>query len=374
MKAKVIGLRLNQHFQEMILDFFYAFAKGMCIPKLVVLISGFLLWQGAHATVLQVCPTGCPYTSIQHAVNAVDHPGRATILISGGVFHETVTITDKSLTLKGAGSTQTIIDGSGNPNNRVVTLRCSSPHTVYIDGVTITGGNLGGDIGDGNPLTNGAGLSNEGCDVRIQGSAVVDNDVGVECGSDSCGEGGGIFNSKDGNMVLKDTQVADNQAAALGGGGIYNAGSLRLEHSLVANNEAGADFSSGGGIYNTGTLTVKGSLITHNFAGGLTTGGGGIYNDGEAFVVDSSITHNTDQSALPDVGGQGGGIFNTHAGSLSLSGSFISRNITTNATITVTPLGEGAGLFNDGGTVSAKKTLIINNTPNNCAGVAFACP
>jgi pectin methylesterase-like acyl-CoA thioesterase len=63
-------------------------------------MSTLTIASGAYTATLQVCPSGCPYTSIQTAVNAAS-PGD-TIQISSGVFWENISIHSKSLAFKGA--------------------------------------------------------------------------------------------------------------------------------------------------------------------------------------------------------------------------------------------------------------------------------
>jgi hypothetical protein len=55
----------------------------------------------------------------------------------------------------------------------------------------------------------------------------------------------------------------------------------------------------------------------------------------------------------------GGGIYNTRKGKLRLIDTLVTQNFAG---------GDGGGVFNDGGTVSQAKTLIIDNTPNDCVG------
>src|SRR5664280_2473956 len=103
------------------------------------------------------------------------------------------------------------------------------------------------------------------------------------------------------------------------GGGIYNAGTLTVNNSPLANNSGtggrgahGAGPGSGGGIYNAGTLTVNNSTLANNSgngggdAGGNGLGyggsgyGGGIYNVGTLTVNNSTFANNS-------VTGQNGG-------------------------------------------------------------------
>src|SRR5581483_632612 len=96
-----------------------------------------------HADTLNVCPVGCTYSSIQDAIN---HAGAGdTIAIGAGTYNETLTI-NFSLTLSGAGATNTIIDG--NNASTVVTVR-NSEAVVTISGVTIQHGSISTQPGGG---------------------------------------------------------------------------------------------------------------------------------------------------------------------------------------------------------------------------------
>ena len=96
------------------------------------------------------------------------------------------------------------------------------------------------------------------------------------------------------------------------GGGIYNLGSLTLNHSRIANNTAAVD---GGGIYNgvygeqKGQLFLLNSTVDHNEASD--GAGGGIYSTGSFQAEYSTIYANTALStAHAAYTGLGGGIYN----------------------------------------------------------------
>jgi hypothetical protein len=87
------------------------------------------------------------------------------------------------------------------------------------------------------------------------------------------------------------------------GGGILNRGTINLYNLTIHSNNA----ANGGGIYNTasGNLTISGCYIRNNKAEIF---GGGIYNAGTVYVqYNSEIHHN-------EAVGRGGGIFNSSSG------------------------------------------------------------
>ena len=74
------------------------------------------------------------------------------------------------------------------------------------------------------------------------------------------------------------------------GGGIYNAGTLRISQSKITDNRAyglNGHRSSGGGIYNSGTLTLSQSTVSENNA--VYKHGGGICNDGGQVTVEDCL-------------------------------------------------------------------------------------
>src|SRR5208337_3783581 len=113
----------------------------------------------------------------------------------------------------------------------------------------------------------------------------------------------------------------------------------------------------GGGIYNAGALTVTNSTFTGNSAsignGGGNTGGGGIYNAGALTVTNSTFTNNS--APL----GNGGGIDNF--ATLTVTGS----------TFTSNSAGWGGGIFNSYSSSYQTGTVTVNGstfTSNSAAG------
>lgn len=210
---------------------------------------------------------------IQGAVNMAQSGD--TINVATGTYKENVQI-DKSLTVKGAGSTKTIVDG--NKAGSVFTTGYSNPNVdVTLSGMTIQGGS-------GKSITSKYGT------------------IGV------CG--GGVLNY--GKLSLTGCIISGNTAGFLGGG-IYNVGTLKvLDKSTIAKNTAGW----GGGFYNYGTTIVKDSNILGNTAH---NGGGGIY------ACCSSLTTLIGSKISGNIAtGIGGGI--AAQGALTVQGSTISGN------------------------------------------------
>ncbi|HKZ86912.1 MAG TPA: choice-of-anchor Q domain-containing protein [Anaerolineae bacterium] len=121
---------------------------------------------------------------------------------------------------------------------------------VTITGVTIKGGNVGGD---------GGALYNKGT-LTLSGSTLSDNKAGAR--------GGGIFNT--GTVTLTNVTISGNTAKT-DGGGLFNGGaasSVTLNNVTVSANTADSDGNgsgNGGGVSrSSGTIGVKNTLIAGN--------------------------------------------------------------------------------------------------------------
>jgi len=189
---------------------------------------------------------------------------------------------------------------------------------------------------------NGGGL-------HLTGAGTVSVTRGLVQGNTASAEGGGLWNSSTGSMVVTGTSVRDNIAsgdlADQGGGGLFNdGGSLTVNNSVLRNNVADGDAGSGGGILNNfGTLSVENSLIDGNSA---TRAGGGIEaNVGSTTLSGTTLVRN-DTGANP---GNGGGLHLTGAGTVTIADGRVNANSATN---------EGGGLWN-----SETGTMIVTNTP-----------
>src|SRR5262245_48601619 len=98
------------------------------------------------------------------------------------------------------------------------------------------------------------------------------------------------------------------------GGGIFNQGTLTLDHLSVRGNAA---YGVGGGIYSSGTLTVRDSAVLDN---SCTQIAGGVYSFGVLTAENTTIARNR--------GAVGGGLLKEgSSGSVSLSNVTIADNI-----------------------------------------------
>jgi hypothetical protein len=254
------------------------------VPSVLLLLTlptvaapvGIALPGETPESVLTVCSEKCDYTSIQAAVDAAEPGG--TILLGPETFYENV-VTDRPLTIRGAGAERTVIDGMFA--DRVITYGGD----LHLVDLTITHGftrSTGGGISGTGHLTIenchvvdneawnsnaaasafGGGVAGRGL-TRITGSLIADNRARDF--------GGGVFALD--RLEIVDSSIVNNSAAHGGGVGDFDVGTVRIERSLIAQNQAR---EYGGGILaaTTGSaLEILNSTVTGNRA---TLGGGGI--------------------------------------------------------------------------------------------------
>jgi len=126
---------------------------------------------------------------------------------------------------------------------------------------------------------------------------------------------------------------------------------LKLGHSEVVNNQAGA--GNGGGLLIAGTADISQSTIDGNVVSGPAAQGGGIFADGPLTITNSTITFNQTS------GGEGGAIF-VNSGTTSL----IHTTVAVNKNDNEGQLANGATLFIQNSIVS--NPVGVNS--NNCTG------
>ncbi|MCW5201474.1 hypothetical protein VU12_00855, partial [Desulfobulbus sp. US4] len=195
--------------------------------------------------------------------------------------------------------------------------------------------------------------------------------------SDLC-VGGGIYNA--GTIILNESIVRDNSLSPTldatwvecYGAGIYNAGTAILNNSTVSGNSildiAGqGNNAMGGGIYNSGELTLTGSLVKENLVSwtgdkpGQQAMGGGIANvSSRSFVLNNSTIIGNSLSCSNN-GGQDG-----FGGGISNYGDHLIATLN-NSTISGNTGSQGGGIAN-----LRNVTITLNNSTvsgNSGAGI-----
>jgi hypothetical protein len=313
-----------------------------------------------------------------------------TIKIGPGTFAGGIAI-DKNVHLKGSGASATVISGGG-PVLTIGVMGAPSEPTVWISGVTITGGVNTANLALGGGVYVPASSGGLGATVTITDTVVTGNRAApatsipsrLPCGA-ACpfarGSGGGIDNA--GTMTLKNVQVTNNAAGSAvasdaDGGGVMNErqATLVLVKSVVSGNVArvtppNGRFGEGGGVFTRAgsTLTIDRSSVNGNSVefstsfpadvpDGVAAQAGGIKIGGDESTLvairNSTIMGNSvlASSSGGDLTAFGGGVDDD--GALTLSDSTISDNL-----LSATGVGS---VFLDSGGIEVEGPATISNT------------
>jgi predicted outer membrane repeat protein len=272
--------------------------------------TAFVYAEPASARNLSVCSSGCPYPTIQSAIDIA--AAGDVVQIAKGRYVENLNTLGKRITLQGADRRTTIVDGNGK--GTVITIPGKTG--VGISDLTITRG-----YGDGGGITT---LDN--ASINLQHCVVVTNH--------STTSGGGLNVSNFGDagttVVVDDCTFSDNGAANAGGG-------------LFVGVE---------GV----SVTVKSSTFVHNHAaygGGISIGSSSV----KTLISKTSIVQNGASVS-------GGGL---------LWGSGISGNLQVDSSVAISnnSAGQDGGGVQASGDVTHPVTIsvaayVFNNSPNNC--------
>jgi hypothetical protein len=289
---------------------------------------------------------------------------------------------------KSTGQTYTDFQDAIDDANSGNVLRLKGTCTGNFD----VGTNLRVRGGSTNPATlDGDGT---GTTLTVDESKTLKLAFVVITGGDTDQDGGGIDNA--GTLRMKESDVSSNQAGGSGGGVLNeSSGTLTMRNVTVDSNTAGLN---GGGILNDGgTVTLRNAKLRRNgiatVAGprisrglsSLINNGGALYNGGGTMNVnDSTIGKQDDSNAANDGGGlfvasgqvnvdastihynqadrYGGGIYEADAGTVYLNDTLITLNNAGNT---------GGGFFSECGATYSETgtTLVEGNTPNDQATI-----
>jgi hypothetical protein len=161
--------------------------------------------------------------------------------------------------------------------------------------------------------------------------------------------------------------IQNGNGGNVGGGAVYNGGSLLLQDSTLSDGDA----AYGGGVFNNGSLTIVRCTITNNRAGG---GGGGIANwyGSSVALLQSTVSGNS---------GFWGGAINNREGNVIVVNSTLANNNATaggairnwlgyvtmtnstldNPTLGVSGTGSGGDIATYFGSVTLANTIVIGS-------------
>jgi hypothetical protein len=289
-----------------------------------------------------------------HAGSAVEKDVIEFALLSGATIHVEGTALEAiegKTEIHGPGASKLTVDAGGD--FRVFALEAAAE--AKIAGLVITGGG-------GSECTAGCGILNP------EGSVLTVEGVRLE-----------------GNEAASSALLGPGQPGQAEGAAIYNAGTMSVTLSTLAENAVVADTGEvavsawGGGIRNVGSLTVDRSTIAENsvladLPGGQSAiaAGGGISNVGTLVVERSTIAGNSAEAALGSVENlaEGGGIANAvAAGAVVIRGSTVTDNSVTAAD--ASPFARGGGIFVDGTSASIGSSTIVANSGAEGANLAL---
>jgi parallel beta-helix repeat protein len=259
----------------------------LCLP---VLSSVLLLGEisasvyGSPSAVRDVCPVGCPFTSVQAAINAA-----ATgdlIRVAQGTYTGTIIVT-KTVTLEGGYSGppgwshdistyKTVLNGGGSGP----VIQVTSGYSPTIDGFTITGGNTSGHGGGisilyssplirHNIITNNIASGYGGGVYVIGSSASPKLDSNLIISNASSNNGGGIFIDDYSSPILFNNVIARNYAYSNGGGIYidYLSKPIIINNTIVENNRGSYWANEAIFIYNSPSPTILNNIIVTHAVG-----------------------------------------------------------------------------------------------------------
>jgi hypothetical protein len=306
---------------------------------------------------LHVCPTGCPYSSIQAAVDAANPDD--VIKIGAGTYMSVTTVhgiqqmafITKSLTIRGGYNPPDW--NISNPSLYTTTLDAQGHGRVmYIDGsanadlITVTL--------DGLQLTDGYWSITE------------------YIGNWAAPTGGGVRVQKANMTILNSRLYANHTFNGLGSGLFQQYGSLSMQNSVVQENSGTGGIYSplfgeyGGGLFLLqATVTIQGSFILNNSAGygsvnyDASPYGGGIYLNSSTAAIDHTLFQGN--LAAQNEYGRGGGLAYEN-GSVSISNSTLLNNMASPNHSTDVAGGLYLAPYNGGGVSVLTGNLFQDNT------------
>ena len=301
---------------------------------------------------------------------AIDAPGVTQVWVAAGVYKPTTTTGPASRTLSFSMKNGVVIYGGFVGSETALNQRPSiNPLTGQPSSTT-----LSGEIGDPNSTTDNSYhiISNP---QGLTTTAILDGFVLLGAQADGGGlsqfVGGAIYNDGSGSGQFCSPTIrncAFQRNSAVGGGAIYNHGTLSgLSSPVVSNCTFQSNSASfGGAICNDGSSVGSSSPVVINCAFQLnsaSTSGGAIWNNGFSGLSSPVLTNCSFQA---NSAGFGGAVFNNGA----FSGS--NRSEFTNCSFQANSASNGGAIYNSGPEGSSSPVLTNCAFQTNSAGFGGA--
>ncbi len=282
------------------------------------------LGAGAHAATINVDNSSC---TLADAITAANTDTAVASCVAGNGDDEIELPAESTITLNT--ELPAIVNNlTINANGSTLTRNNNAPNDFSI----ISGGQLGVlpriTINDAQ-ISGGVNTYNNGGGINLFAASLVLNRSTV---SDNTGGGVAVVFGPDSHInhsTLSDNVTAMGYDASYYGAGLaVSGGSMLIENTTIANNQANSASLQGGGLYLTsfqGTTSVT--------------------------VTNSTISGNSASSS-------GGGV-----AAYEYPGTSLTVNIT-NTTIINNSAGSGGGIFNDGAMLTINSSLMAGNTAN----------
>lgn len=305
-----------------------------------------------------VVATAAPALNANIGSTASDSGTALTVNTKKSVTITDLTITGGNTTKNGggiyvaAGANVTLADGANVTNNHAdsTTSGCGLGGGVYVAAGS-------GSVADGALYMNGGAV------VGVSGTlsgAVASNTAGINTARNGAGvyNAGGLYLGYKQNGASYSAQnlsggVIGNYTSNVNGtgGGVYNAGTLKLASGNVSYNKTDGAYAYGVGVYNAGTFDMTGGEISGNKNETNSSAGGGVYTTGSGHKFTMSagaVVSNWAQS-------YGGGVYVMSSSEFEMSGT---ASVSSNKTSTS---GSGGGIYLYGGTFTLSGGTITSN-------------
>jgi len=263
--------------------------------KVLIPIFAFLLFavssQARTITVDDNIPAD--YNNIQEAIN--DSNDGDIIVVGPGTYtgdgNRDIDFNGKAITVRSIDPNDpnivaaTIIDcnGTEDDSHRVFYFYSGEDENSIIDGFTITGGYISGDIMAIFPPFDGGGIYCDWSSPTIRNCIIR--------GNSSWYDGGGIY-CKGSNPTIRNCIISEN-TAGFDGGAIFISWGEGQSTSHITNCTIAENYAenNGGGIWTNDYVTIANSIITDNTSSG--DGGGFYLTLAGQHIINSTITGNS---------------------------------------------------------------------------------